>query len=273
MAAGDAPVTSPGPMDGIDLSTQPRNYVGCALCGTTPTRVMATEDRYGLPTKVVACLRCGLQYINPRMTADAYAAFYQGTYRALIASLAGVPPECYDVQVDQWQYARALATEVAAWMPTGGTLVDVGGSTGIIARRFRTRFGPTPVVIDPSQTELARAEAKGCHTICASAETAVFPSSDVALLCRTVDHLLDPLGVLRRLRDVARVLVVDAMDVDHWPLRWRYKVDHPYAFTRQTLRAMVTAAGWVPCHEWTRRDGHYVGLVCSSEETGHGTHV
>lgn len=200
------------------------------------------------------------------MTAAAYAAFYRGPYRALTGSVNTRAGSLQDIAADQWAYARELAEVVAPWMPATGTLMDVGGSTGIVARHFRTRFGLVPTVIDPSPEELALAAQAGCQTVCGSAETVVLPQSDVALLCRSIDHLLDPLGVLRRLRAAARVLVVDAMDVDQWPARWRYKVDHPYAFTRDSFVALVTDAGWSPQHEWTRRDKKYVGLVCSPQE-------
>lgn len=254
-----APAVAP-----VDVTTAPTEYVGCALCGTRPTVVVATQDRYGLPTRVVRCVSCGLRFINPRMTPEAYAQFYQHGYRPLLAQLFQRTYTADSIQADQMQYARDLAQEVAPWMPRGGTLVDVGGSTGIVARHFRDRFGLEPTVIDPAPDELARAT--GCHTICASAEDAVIPPSDVALLCRTIDHLLDPLGVLVRLRRAAGVLVVDALDVDRWPERWRYKVDHPYAFTRKTFHKLIAAAGWHPVHTWTRRGGKYVGLVCSPQE-------
>ena len=253
-----------GALAAFDVTAQPQQYVACALCGTGPTTTVATRDRYGLPVRVVRCVRCGLQFQNPRMTEQGYAAFYRHGYRPLVAYATGREIPMAELEADQWGYAAQLANTVAPWMPEGARLLDVGGSTGIVGRLFRARWGGDVTVIDPAPDELARA--RDCWTVCVSAEHAEFPVSDVALLCRTIDHLLDPLGVLRRLREAASLLVVDAMDVGQWPERARYKVDHPYAFTAATFHKIVTAAGWQIRQVWQRQQGRYTGLVASPQE-------
>lgn len=256
----------------FDVRAQPTEAVACALCGTTPYTVVATQDRYGLPTRVVQCVSCRLRFQNPRMTKAAFGAFYQHGYRPLLeqhyARLGADAPTLAAIEADQMTYAANLLREVEPVMVRRligrARLLDVGGSTGIVGRVFGKRWGFDVTVIDPSADELARA--KGCATICGSAEDVTFPKADVALMCRTVDHLLDPVSVLARLRQAVRLLVIDAMDVDRWGDAHRYKVDHPYAFTRDTLRRLVEAAGWHIRHEWQRRHGQYVGLVCSPQE-------
>lgn len=239
-------------------------YVACAICGTAPQAIVATHDRYGLPTRIVQCVRCGLRFINPRMTAAQYAEFYRHGYRPLIDRFFASAGQRNELQIDQRQYAGELLALVRRHIGHPASVVDVGGSTGIVGRTFQRIYGCAVTVIDPAPDELQHAT--GCQTICASAETAEFPQADLALLCRTVDHLLDPVGVLRRLRQVTQTLVVDAMDVDRWAAADRYKVDHPYAFTKETLTQTVRAAGWAIRHEWARRNHKYVGLVCSPQE-------
>lgn len=240
--------------------------VPCNLCGADDTTVVAERDRYGLPTRIVQCRGCGLRYINPRQTADEYAAFYQHGYRPLLERWLKRPYPLSEIETDQWRYAADTTSALARWLEpyAGGSVLDVGGSTGVVGRMCRARWGMTVTVVDPSADELARA--RDCQTICGSAETVDLPTVDVALVCRTLDHLLDPLGVLRRLRACARLLVVDVNNVDGWPPDHRYKVDHPYAFTEQTLKAMVAAAGWTIQAQWRRRGPQYVGVVCRTEE-------
>ena len=253
VAQGDAGV---GPA--FDPAAYPHETVACNLCGRDDATPIAARDRYGLPTRIVQCV-CGLRYITPRMTAEGYAAFYRTGYRALVAQVS-TAPTALEFASEQWRYAGAIADRVAPWM-RARTVLDVGGSTGVVGRLFQARWGCEVTVIDPSPTELA--QARGCRTICASAERVDFPSADLALLCRTVDHLRDPLGVLTRLRASVRMLVVDAMDVDAWPEPWRYKVDHPYAFTGPTLREFMRRAGFRPIQAWTTRHGKYLGYLCS----------
>lgn len=248
----------------FDPARYAHETVDCNLCGATAATVVTDTDRYGLPTRVVQCA-CGLQYLSPRMTRDGYAAFYEKDYRALCnvwnLRCTGRPYSLKDVENDQFMYATDLIHELGSRIREGSTLVDVGGSTGIVARELTRTCGYQATVIDPSADELKRA--KGCTTIHGNAEDVEIPTVDLALLCRTIDHLLNPLAVLTRLRQAARWLVVDAMDVTYWPAHARYKVDHPYAFTKHTLYEMVTRAGWIPTHTWERRHGKYAGLFCT----------
>lgn len=255
-ACGPARVREAGPA--FDPAQYPHEAVACNLCGADDAAVVAEKDRYGLPTRIVQCQSCGLRYVSPRMTAEGYAAFYRDGYRKLLTQLRGRTQRRAEFEAEQWRYALDLAEEVAPFI-AGSRLLDVGGSTGVVGRLFGARWGFDVTVLDPAPDELERAI--NCERLCVSAEDAEFPPADVALLCRAIDHLRDPLGVLRRLRERVRTLVVDAMDVDRWPLVARYKVDHPYAFTADTLRQMVEAAGWRVRHRWERRGGKYVGLL------------
>lgn len=244
----------------FDLSSQPLETVPCALCGGTKTTIIASHDRYGLPAQTVECV-CGLRYLNPRMTADGYSAFYRHGYRPLLSEHFQRSYGVEDILSDQRKYARNLTGLVAAHMPIGTTLLDVGGSTGIVGQQFRRRWGYTVTVLDPAPDELAKAE--GCTTLAGSAEDLDLPTVDLALLCRTIEHLRQPILVLKKLRACASTLVLDARDCDRWPLGQQYQVDHPYAFTRRVLERALAATGWNVTQQWTYANGwRYVGYLC-----------
>jgi SAM-dependent methyltransferase len=255
----------------FDIAACPQETVACNQCGRTDAAPVAHEDRYGLPVTTVQCA-CGLQYISPRLTAEGYATFYREHYRPLLAALTGMPYTAAVVRENSRKYAVELVKDVAAVVEPypGARLLDLGGSTGIVARTFAEKWDCDCTVVDPAPEEVAQAE-DFAEAVCASAEDVRFEPDtfDVILLCRTIEHLRDPKAVLRQARRWATeraFLVVDAMDVSRWNLRSRYKVDHPYSFTDTTLRRMVTSAGWVIRGSWTRRQGHYVGLICSPED-------
>jgi hypothetical protein len=73
-----------------DYAAQPRDVLtSCNLCGETAFTVLTHRDRYGYPAEAHACRRCGLVFLNPRMTADAYGRFYDGVYRPLVSAFHG----------------------------------------------------------------------------------------------------------------------------------------------------------------------------------------
>ena len=58
---------------GYDYGAQPKEPVtACNLCGSTEFVVITHRDRYWYAAPAHACRRCGLVFLNPRMTAEAY---------------------------------------------------------------------------------------------------------------------------------------------------------------------------------------------------------
>ena len=73
-----------------DYSAQPKQTLtSCNLCGATEFVILAHRDRYGYPAQAHACRTCGLVFLNPRMTAEAYGRFYNGVYRPLVSAFQG----------------------------------------------------------------------------------------------------------------------------------------------------------------------------------------
>ena len=87
---------------GYDYAAQPKAAVAtCNLCGTAEFVVLSHMDRYGYPTEAHACGRCGLVFLNPRMTAQAYGRFYDGTYRPLVSAFHGRLINAHTIQAEQ----------------------------------------------------------------------------------------------------------------------------------------------------------------------------
>src|SRR5262245_66246649 len=73
-----------------DYAAQPQQTLTtCNLCGAAEFVILTHRDRYGYPAQAHACRRCGLVFLNPRLTAEAYARFYNGIYRLLVSALRG----------------------------------------------------------------------------------------------------------------------------------------------------------------------------------------
>jgi ubiquinone/menaquinone biosynthesis C-methylase UbiE len=139
---------------------------------------------------------------------------------------------------------------------TGGhkTLLDIGGSTGIVAHAFAKRFNLRATVIDPSPMETAEAQALGIETIEGLVEAVDLGDRrfDLIAICQTVDHLLDIAGTLRRVRQLLTahgLLFIDIVDFRAAYLRNRsvedaIKIDHPYYLTEPTMTAYLRRAGF-----------------------------
>ena len=236
------------------------------------------RDRYGYPASATACSRCGLVFLNPRMTPGAYIQFYDGVYRPLVSAFHGRQIDARTILDEQQDYAVDRADSVRPFLAGGGrkTMLDIGGSTGVVAAHFAREFGLRGTLIDPAPLEVEHARALGLETITGLVETHDFGSSryDVVLICQTVDHLLDVGGTLRRVRGLLTeggFLFVDIVDFRAAYLRNgsvedATKIDHPYYLTQDTMRAYLRRAGFSVVHEDYAADHLHVSYLCRPAE-------
>ncbi len=259
---------------GYDYAAQPREAVAsCNLCGRTRFVVLSHQDRYGYAVEAHACETCGLVFLNPRMTAAAYGRFYDGVYRPLVSAFHGRLIDAVTIQDEQRAYAVERAALLAPYVKPGAKrLLDIGGSTGVVAEHFARAFGLEGTIIDPAPPELAQARALGLETITGLAEEHDFGDRrfDVVALCQTIDHLLDITAVLRRVREVlvpGGLFFVDIVDfraayLRNWSVEQAVKIDHPYYLTQETMRGYLRHVGFEVLRTAYAADRLHVSYVC-----------
>jgi len=142
----------------------------CNICGGVSFIFIAHRDRYGYPARSALCESCGITFLSPRMTSDEYNRFYQHTYRPLVSAFHGRIIDHIQIQDEQQVYAEEIAEFLSGYIKDGGSLLDIGGSTGVIAAHFKKEFSVTALCLDPSATELQEAKAKGLDTVCSMVE-------------------------------------------------------------------------------------------------------
>jgi len=262
---------------GFDYATSATERAGaCNLCGGDAFAELARRDRYGYEATLRACTRCGLAFLDPRLTPEEYARFYDGVYRPLVSAYHGRTIDARTVQDDQSGYAAELVGFLGAALPSPpGSIMDIGGSTGVVAGVCARTFGCRATVLDPAPAELEVAAAAGLDTVAGFAED-FDPGErrwDLVLLCQTIDHLLNIASTLRSIRGMLAPhgsLFVDVVDIG-WVMRRKAaveeatKVDHPYYLTRHTARAYLELTGFEVRAERLSDDGHWGFLAAPAE--------
>ena len=242
---------------GFDYAAQPRERIdACNLCHGTRFVTLTHRDRYGYPATASGCARCGLVFLNPRMTARTYGRFYDGIYRPLVSAFHGRLIDAQTIQDEQRAYAADRADMIRPFLRDLGlrSMLDIGGSTGVVAGHFAKEFGLTGTLIDPAPLEVEEARAFGLETITGLVEEHDFGRRqfDFVIICQTVDHLLDVEGTLRRVRELLTDrghLFVDIVDfraayLRGWSIEDATKIDHPYYLTQNTMEAYLRRAGF-----------------------------
>jgi len=244
------------------------NLLLCPLCGQQVSpNSFSQEDRYGYRLSLSRCSDCSLLFLNPRLTATEYTNFYAGPYRALLSAFYGRPFTAETIKPDQLRYAKEVAAILSSHLHRNshGRLLDIGGSTGIVASHLCAEFYLTGLVVDPCVEELENAAALGMAVVQSSAEKWAAPSDatfDLITICQTVDHFLDPLAVLKKARSCIRaggLLYMDIVDAD--AASSALKLDHPFYFTEATATKLLWKAGFAVLEPYRHIDGLHIGFL------------
>lgn len=242
---------------GFDPALLPHEYCYCCdLCGWQVFRTISHTDRYGFTCTYQMCEGCGLVFQNPRPTAEGYKEFYSKWYRPLVAALYNQQVDEQEFVADQKSYAIKLMRFLKLHLSTKSirSSVDLGGSTGGVAKAVQDTFGGRCLVVDPSPVELSEARKLGldCEQALAEQWNPDGRRFDLALICRSVDHFLSISGVLAKVASCLRpggFLFIDPVDFESWArvtpdYRRLLKIDHVHYLSDETMRLYLKAAGF-----------------------------
>jgi 2-polyprenyl-3-methyl-5-hydroxy-6-metoxy-1,4-benzoquinol methylase len=218
----------------------------------------------------MACLGCGLRYLDPQPTEQQLEALYGPSYFA--QARPGEPG--YDRYVEEFEGIRRTFDErlgmLPAPTPAGSRLLDVGAALGLFVERARAAgwqavgLEPSPWAADYARDVLRQPVRTGKLPDVGVPEE----SCDVVTLWEVLEHLPDPrdtLSSIRRVLTPGGVLALSTPDAgsavarllgSRWP-GWTKIPEHLYFFDRATLRRLLMETGFVV------ESMRYVSLVVS----------
>jgi 2-polyprenyl-3-methyl-5-hydroxy-6-metoxy-1,4-benzoquinol methylase len=182
--------------------------------------------------------------------------------------------DAHTIQDEQRAYAAERVAFMRPFLAGRGldTLLDIGGSTGVVAHHVGRELGLRGTLIDPAPLEVEQARRLGLDTITGLVEAHDFGPRrfDLVLLCQTVDHLLDVRGTLERVRRLLTpkgIVFVDIVDfraayLRGWSVEDAIKVDHPYYLTEATMTAYLRRAGFEILRTDYAADHLHVSYLC-----------
>lgn len=238
--------------------------------------VLAGPDRlHGVPGRfdVTACGSCGAGVTLPRVRAEELAGFYPSGYAPYDAA-SGAVVGSISAAIQRWQGWRALRTAPLSETRKLGPAraVDVGCGRGDLGAHLIGR-GWRVTGIEPSTAACAAATARGIDARQGTLEQVELEEAayDVAVFQHSLEHVVDPVRDLRRVRAALRdggLVLVSVPHFGSWQPRrfgdrW-YHLDlprHRVHFTRAALAEALSAAGLRLVHLSTSTSA--VGLPAS----------
>jgi 2-polyprenyl-3-methyl-5-hydroxy-6-metoxy-1,4-benzoquinol methylase len=205
---------------------------------------------------LVKCRRCGLVYVNPRLTErevmKRYTAgyFFDDYLPSLAASRTG-----YDAAVIRDHYTTFVELSRVFAGP-GRKLLDIGSGAGFFLKAVE-ETGWRAEGVELSETAAAYArDVVHVRTRAGRIEDADLPSDEYGLVTMLdiLEHLFDPMAVLREVHRVLKpggALIVMTPDLNSLSRRIYGKqwgaltpAEHLFYFTEKTLGRMLGEAGF-----------------------------
>ncbi len=248
----------------------PLEYADCGLCGSPDDTLVVVQHQFGEDFHVVRCNSCGMIRTNPRPTPEWKAHFYDPAYNSLPEKFGR--DFIYAPEPDRLPSYRRLLEFIKPRMKQGGTLIDVGAASGDFVK-MAVDDGIDAIACDYSREALLHAEKHyNLRTLPSPAEAIDAPdnSFDVVTMFHTIEHLPDPVKVLREMHRILKpdgLIFLETPNYNpHYLVQTRlrgvfplYKLltkrdelpwvpfDHYYHWTPPLLRRALQQAGFREC--------------------------
>lgn len=208
-----------------------------------------------------SCRQCGLVQVLPRPTLEALASYYAEDYRKGICAGADVTDLARFPLDNLYYYNRGqsineLATSYIS--ENGKRILDIGPGFGHVIHALGVHLGSDQLTaIEFSEICVEHLESVGIRVFNNSADE-ILPDLDeefdVIVLSHSLEHLLDPLGMLRLIAGRLATHGILIVEVPHIPSDslerypdhlWAPRFDEPHItfFSQDTLVGILREAG------------------------------
>jgi hypothetical protein len=201
----------------------------------------------------ISCQRCGFIAYSPRPDEEDMVAKYQSRRKAALLA-----PSRLGVYMDEQRGLRGYVAATRSLGRSRGSVLDIGGGDGKLLRPFIDE-GFDCFLVDQYTSPINGVTRLG-STISDLSPTCRF---DVILCNHFLEHIVDPLGVLKALTNhitADGVLCVEVPD-EVWgglPLP-HHAATHLNYFTRRTAEILLKLSGWRPI--WAKTGAGSYGEV------------
>ena len=226
--------------------------VPCNLCGSEKRKILFKNDRYGICQHTVVCMKCGLVYSSPRLTAkstekfyrsDEYRNIYEGgsTGDIFLNRYKNALSYRYDPSIP-YKYMELMFVD---FLNEKGIVfnsvceIGAGGGTNLIPFK---RMGKEVAGFDYSKELVSLGRKKGINISQGSIED-MEESYDLIMLIHVLEHFLNPVEQLKNLRNYCKkylFIEIPGM-VNQAP---SLQNAHFYYFSLNTLLYCICRAGF-----------------------------
>ena len=251
------------------------NLASCPACGSSVKKPWLSKEIAGLKINLDKCCTCGTAYVNPQPSAESLKSIYScighgskslTSFDKVIASEVEFPNSTVDAK-RMVNYAKKLMEPVKAGKAKA---LDIGSGYGFFSKAALEQ-GFQVIAVNPARAEnRIFKQLNGFEPIPLFFEEVDFGTEkfDLVILSQVLEHLLDPLKVLVKVRKLIKpegVIAIAVPNVDAILIKFIKSKssflglpEHIIHFSRKGLSAILQRAGFdVNLHLYISRIPYY----------------
>ena len=222
--------------------------ISCLNCSSANQKILFTNDRFGLNQKTVLCKKCGLMFLNPRMTQNSADFFYKSDlYRNMYNN-----DDLGKINSEAWEgfekNPKILLAGGLAYFDIINSLnlkynsvCDIGAGHGFGLKLFQLA-GKDVLGYEPSEYLCNFIKKKGMNVINGFIDN-VKGEYDLVLMIHVLEHLVNPIDVLKKLRKHIKKYLFIEVPGSINKLQSMHPA-HMFHFSLNTLSHIVTKCGF-----------------------------
>lgn len=228
----------------------------CYLCGKGNPREIRNKLRHSISRKVLRCASCGLVFLEPKK--KALSVFYNRDYRKLYTPV--INKSCTSAQIFNiyLPYQAARIARFKGLFNKNSRVLEIGCSTGHFLYALKN-YVKECVGIDLNAKNATFARKKcGAKIYSRPLEETGLPKGyfDLIFLFETLEHLEDPLSMLRVVRQYLKPsghLCIQVPNIDDVLLsaykikgyaNFYFREPHLFYFSPTTIKKLADKAGY-----------------------------
>jgi len=241
-------------IDNFKQELENGNYVlentNCLICSQSDSKLLYTNDRYGIPVKTVSCRNCGFIYTNPRMNEENTNKFYESNiYRKIYGGIEDKTLESY---LHRFHYDSGKKFDIDIYSTNESfflflkeldihyeTVCEIGAGGGWNLVPF-IKTGKKTIGYEPSQFLCNIGNEKGINLKRGFLRD-VKGEFDLVILRHVLEHFIDPLSALKKIqKHTKRYLAIEVPGVvEYLP---SIQNAHTMYFSLNTLQKLLSIA-------------------------------
>ena len=228
--------------------------VKCAICGVDDAVMLFTKGDLTVDMTNVVCRRCGLVYMNPRPTAEAYRQFHVEDFLRERHGLVSAEQVAPKVKGSDLKMKSEVAGFMAGNLKPDARVLDVGCGFGTLLHILKSKYHAQVQGIELARVDVEAAKAfYGLELFAGSLKEFFlkYPDQkfDCIVLHHTFEHMSEPRVELKTMRGmlaprgILYIGVPNVMNLKKRPEIF-FQMGHPYSYSPCTLQKILSLEGF-----------------------------